>query len=126
MSRTIFPVTKDVAKMMQPIMGCKPCEKDVVVFAAGGFSNPKTVVPEAGLLVFITEGGVPEPDTPVSGGDDVVGVGVGVVTVGVGDAVAAGDDDVDDDGKMQEPVLGFELTITAAPPKSQLVGTGFF
>lgn len=45
------------------------------------------------------------PDTPVSGGDDVVGVGVGVVvTVGVGVAVAAGDDDVDDDGKMQEPV----------------------
>lgn len=46
--------------MMQPIMGCKPYEKDVVVFAEGGFSNPKTVVPEAGLLVFITEGGVPE------------------------------------------------------------------
>lgn len=113
--------------MMQPIKGCKPYEKDVVVFAAGGFPNPKTVVPEAGLLVFNTEGGVPEPDTPVSGGDDVVGVGVGVVvTVGVGVAVAAGDDDVDDDGKMQEPVLGFELTITAAPPKSQLVGTGFF
>lgn len=45
------------------------------------------------------------PDTPVSGGDDVVGVGVGiVVAVGVGVAVAVGDVDVDDDGKMQEPV----------------------
>lgn len=30
------------------------------MFAAGGFSYPKTVVPEAGLLVFNTEGGVPE------------------------------------------------------------------
>ena len=60
MSRTIFPVTKDVAKMIQPIKGCKPYEKDVVVFATGGFPNPKTVVPEAGLLVFNTEGGVPE------------------------------------------------------------------
>lgn len=45
------------------------------------------------------------PDTPVSGGDDVVGVGVGIVVgVGVGVAVAVGDVDVDDDGKMQEPV----------------------
>ena len=60
MSRTIFPVTKDVAKMIQPIKGCKPYEKDVVVFATGGFPNPKTVVLEAGLLVFNTEGGVPE------------------------------------------------------------------
>lgn len=46
--------------MMQPTKGCKPQEKDAVVFAAGGFSYPKTVVPEAGLLVFNTEGGVPE------------------------------------------------------------------
>lgn len=45
------------------------------------------------------------PDTPVSGGDDVVGGVVGVVVaVGVGVAFAVGDDDVDDDGKMQEPV----------------------
>lgn len=61
MSRTNFPVTKDVTKMMQPIKGCKPDEKDVDVFAGGGLSNPKPVVPEAGLLlVFNTVGGVPE------------------------------------------------------------------
>lgn len=60
MSRTIFPVTKDVARMMQPIKGCKPDEKDVDVLTAGGFSDPKKgVVPEAGSLEFNTEGGLP-------------------------------------------------------------------
>jgi len=135
MSRTIFPVTKDVAKMMQPIMGCKPDEKDVdVLTAAGGPSDPKKgVVPEAGSLEFNTEGGVPYPDTPAPDGDGGVGdggvgVGVGVVVVavvgvgvGVGFAVA-----IADDAKMQEPMLGLALTIVAVPPKSQLVGAGFF
>lgn len=134
MSRTNFPVTKDVTKMMQPIKGCKPDEKDVDVFAGGGLSNPKPVVPEAGLLlVFNTVGGVPEPDTSVPGGDVVVGVGVGVGIVVVGGVgvgvvvvvVGVGVDD-DDNGKMHEPVLGLVLTIMAVPPKSQLVGAGFF
>lgn len=58
MSRTIFPVTKDVARMMQPIKGCKPDEKDVDVLTTGGVSK-NGVVPEAGSLEFNTEGGVP-------------------------------------------------------------------
>lgn len=62
--------------------------------------------------------------------DSVVGVGVNgdaVVGVGVvGDAVVGDVEDEADVAKMQEPELGFTLVMVAAPPKSQLVCTGFF
>lgn len=45
-----------------------------------------------------TEGGLLEPDVPAP----------------------------EDDGKTQEPELGLVLTMLAVPPKSQLVGAGFF
>ena len=64
--------------------------------------------------------GATEPGTAPPVDEAVVGAGV----PGVGVA----DDDVEDPdaGKTQEPVLGFELAIMAAPPKSQLVCPGFF
>lgn len=58
MSRTTFPVTKDVTRKMHPIKGCKPDETDVETLAAGGVSSG--IIPEAGSLVFNTDGGVSE------------------------------------------------------------------
>lgn len=112
--------------MMQPTKGWKPFDMDSEVVAVGGISlMPEGIIPKPESLPFDTVGGA-KPDTaaPV---EDVVGAGVpdiGVVVVGVG---VAGDDVEDPDaGKTQEPVLGFELVIRAAPPKSQLVCAGFF
>lgn len=134
----IFLVTKDVTRNTQLKKGCKLEEMDTVAFTIGGLSEPKiVVVAEAGLVAFIINGGEPEPDIVGPDGgdnDDIVGVGIEDVGVGGGgvedDGVGVGveDDDVDDedDGYMQEPVLGLVLTIMAAPPKSQLEDTGFF
>lgn len=58
------------------------------------------------------------PIVGLRGVDCVGGVRDGVIGV-----VADADDD---DGKMQDPELGLVLTKVAAPPKSQLVGAGFF
>lgn len=117
--------------------------------------KPGIIPDDAGLLLeFNTEGGVPYPKGPVPEDDDddvggAVGIdGVASVTgLGGGSSIGLGggsigldcvggvgdddfgvvvDDDDDDDGKMQEPVLGFVLTKVAVPPKSQLVGAGFF
>lgn len=135
-------VTNDTIRRMQPTEGLKliECEADVV-FTTGGLSDPKSgIVPDAGLLEFNTEGGVPYPNGPVT---DVVGGAVGIDGVGVtelgGGSVGldsvggvGGDDfgvavvDDDEDGKTHEPELGFVLTKVAVPPKSQLVGAGFF
>jgi len=54
-------VTNDTIRRMQPTEGLKliECEADVV-FTTGGLSDPKSgIVPDAGLLEFNTEGGVP-------------------------------------------------------------------
>lgn len=54
-------VTNDTIRTMQPTEGLKliECEADVV-FTTGGLSYPKSgIVPDAGLLEFNTEGGVP-------------------------------------------------------------------
>lgn len=112
--------------MMQLIKGCKPADMDVVdVFTPGGASEPNTVVEdEPGVLEFKTEVGVMEPGMPAPDVDDVAGVAVGVVAVGVG--VAVGVDCDAEDGYMQDPLLGLVFTMVAAPPKSQLVGAGFF
>lgn len=114
-------------------MTCDPADVDVLT--TGGLSDPK---PDAGLLEFNTPGGATEPDVPGAGdvvtGDEVVVAG-GVVEDGWaggvnadvgGDGGADDDEEEDDDGKTQEPVLGLVLTIIAVPPKSQLVGDGFF
>lgn len=116
MVRIIFLVTKVVTKKTQPTDGCKLAEVDVVVLKPGGLSLPNSGMdPEAGLLEFNTEGGVPEPDTPSPGGgiDVIAGGGVvevdggvvdvdgGVVDVGVGVVDAGfgvvGVEDDDDD-----------------------------
>lgn len=50
-----------IIKTIQPVKGfrARGCEADVV-FTIGGLSDPKSgIVPEAGLLEFNTEGGVP-------------------------------------------------------------------
>ncbi|PQP96695.1 hypothetical protein Pyn_09895 [Prunus yedoensis var. nudiflora] len=46
--------------MTQPTDGCKLAEVDVVVLKPGGLSLQHGMDPEAGLLEFNTEGGVPE------------------------------------------------------------------
>jgi hypothetical protein len=54
-------VTNGIIKTIQPVKGfrARGCEADVV-FTIGGLSDPKSgIVPEAGLLEFNTEGGVP-------------------------------------------------------------------
>lgn len=53
--------TNDNIRTMQPVKGFRPMECEVdVVFTMGGLSVPKSgMVPEAGLLEFNTEGGVP-------------------------------------------------------------------
>lgn len=83
------------------------------------------MVAEAGLLVFSTVGGVPEPDIAGHDDDDVVVGDVIVGNEGVGDDDDEDEDD-DDDRKTQDPVLGLMLTIMAVPPKSQLDAVGFF
>ncbi|WVY97639.1 hypothetical protein V8G54_029790 [Vigna mungo] len=103
---------------MQPAEGLKliECEADVV-FTTGGLSDPKSgIVPDAGLLEFNTEGGVPYPNGPVTdvvGG--AVGIDVGVTGLGGGSVgldcvggVGGGDFGVavvddDEDRKMHEP-----------------------
>lgn len=94
MSRTTFPVTKDVTRKMHPIKGCKPDETDVESLAAGGVNSG--VIPEAGSLVFNTDGGVSEPGTPAPDDEAVVGVGV-VGSVGVAVVGGGNDDDGTDD-----------------------------
>lgn len=58
-----FPVTNVVTKTMKHRKGCKLVEsEDGVVSTPGGLSDPKAgmvPIPEAGLLEFNTEGGVP-------------------------------------------------------------------
>lgn len=101
---------------------------DSEVVVVGGILSlmPEGIVPKPESLPFGTVGGA-NPGTAAPVVEDVVGAGVpdiGVVVVGVG---VAGDEVEDPDaGKTQEPVLGFELVIMAAPPKSQLVCAGFF
>lgn len=110
MPRTIVLVTKDVTRKMKPRNGFKPTALEVdELVKPGGLSNPKSgVVP---VLVFNTEGGVPEPGTaPHDGaaGFVTVGVeGVGLIVVGVvvgvdgvganGGVVEDGEAVVDDD-----------------------------
>lgn len=106
--------------MMQPINGCKLLDVEIEALALEGLSpKPAAVPPYAGLLLLKIDGLIEPGAAPDD--DDVVGIGVAVI----GDVV---DDDVEDAdvGKMQEPVLGFTFVVTAVPPKSQLVCTGFF
>lgn len=109
---------------------------DVDELKLGGVS-PKPEVPstDVGLLEFNTEGGMTDPGTDTPPDDDVVGVGVGVVpvrgdvAVGVGLVPVGGDDVVacdDDVGYTHVPLLGLAVVIVALPPKSQLIGDGFF
>lgn len=113
--------------MMKPIRGCKPFDMDSEVVVVGGIPSlmPEGIIPLESLPFDTVGGANPGITAPVE--EDVVGGGVpdiGVVVVGLG---VAGDDVEDPDaGKTQEPVLGFELVIMAAPPKSQLVCAGFF
>lgn len=59
---------------------------------------------------------MPIPDDPV---DPIPVLDVGGFRLDV--------DELDEDeGYMQVPVLGLVVTTIAAPPKSQLVGAGFF
>lgn len=55
-------VTNEIISTMLEVkgFGCRVCEAEVV-FTTGGLSDPKSVgiVPDAGLLEFKTEGGVP-------------------------------------------------------------------
>lgn len=78
-------MTNDTIRTMQPREGLKPTECDAdVVFTTGGVSDPKPgIVPEAGLLEFNTEGGVPYPKGPVPEVDDVGGGTVGIDGEGV-------------------------------------------
>lgn len=55
MSRTIFVVTKDVTRTIQPIKGCKPDEKDVDELTGGLKFG---IIPEAGSPVSNTVGGL--------------------------------------------------------------------
>lgn len=83
-----------------------PAEREnELLVAAVGLSEPKTVLEPPELLVFKTD----EPELePV------------VVEAGLKPETEL------EDGYMQDPELGLTLTVMAVPPKSQLVGTGFF
>ena len=137
----------DTIRIVKPTKGLKLTEREAeVVFTTGGLSEAKPgIIPDAGLLEFNTEGGAPYPKGPVPEDEDVGGAvgidGSGVNGLGGGSAIGLDcvggvggddfgivvvDDDDEDDGKMHEPVLGFVLTKVAVPPKSQLVGAGFF
>lgn len=110
-------MTMDTATAMQLTKGFKVLDTapEEVVAVAGGIS-PKPVAPppSAGLLAFMTVGGVPEPRPAPSM--------AGVVVVG---DIVAGDaeeeEEEEDVVNMQEPELGLTLVIIAVPPKSQLV-----
>lgn len=116
--------------------GRKPFDADAV-FPSGGLAPkaPSPVEPGSGFPKLNPGGGDcvpgivdPEDDVGV-GKDDDVGVGKDVGLTGaciVGVVGVEDDDDDDDDGKMHEPMLGLVVVTVAAPPKSQLVGTGFF
>lgn len=140
-----------MSRMKQLLEGCNCGDMDSKVLLAGLSVKP----PKPGPLAFKMFGETPElvGVAPVKGGgiaaagfvvglvgveNDGVGGGINVaggpvgnevggVIVAAGDGIAGGDDDDEDDvGKMHEPVLGFELVMAAAPPKSQLVVAGFF
>lgn len=104
--------------MMQQTRGCKPFDMDSEVVVVGGILSlmPEGIIPKPESFTFGTVGGA-KTGTAAPVDEDVVGAGVpdiGVVVVVVG---VAGDDKEDPDaGKTQEPVLGFELVIMAAPP----------
>lgn len=88
-----------------------------------GKPDPKSDDPEIPeLLAFSTDDPGSEPDALVTG--LVVDV-VGAVDPGLYPAVELIGEDMDD-AKTQVPELGLALASIAAPPKSQLVGAGFF
>lgn len=122
----ILPATTDVARMTNPMNGCKLMDVEVDEFKLGGVSpKPDEPSTDAGLLEF-NIGGVTDPGTDPS--PDEVAVGDGVVAVGGDRVVAVGGDGVCDDdvGYTHAPLLGLVVVIIALPPKSQLVCTGFF
>lgn len=56
--RISFPAEKEATRMMKPMMGCRAAESAGTELPIGGESGPKVVgKPEAGSLVFDTEGG---------------------------------------------------------------------
>lgn len=114
----------EATRTMQPTRGCNSFDMDSEVVVVGGILSPipEGIVPKPESLPFVTVGGA-KPGIAAPVDEDVVGTGV----PDIGVVVVAGDDKEDPDaGKTQEPVLGFELVIMAAPPKSQLVCAGFF
>lgn len=122
-------VMMDATVTSEPMKGRRFLDTDAV-FMSGGLApkapNPVPVpVPAgSGFPKLNPGGGDCVPVDP--GDDDVVGVGKEVGLTGawvIGDVGVVEDDD---DGKTHEPVLGLLVVTTAAPPKSQLVGTGFF
>lgn len=115
----------EASRMMKLMKGFKLLDMDIEVVTVGGMLSPRPVgiSPKAGLLEFNTVGGAPVPGIATPVVDDVVGTST---VPGVGIYVTGDDVEVVEFGKMQEPVLGFELVITAVPPKSQLVCVGFF
>lgn len=120
---------KMIGGMPDPV-GTAPVE-DAVVGAAGYVVTGDTVAGgvRAGFTVTgdTVAGGVTVTGDTVTGGVTVIGDTVGGVRAGLtvtGDA-AVGDVEAADVTNTHEAELGFILVMTAAPPKSQLVGTGF-
>lgn len=115
---------KMIGGMPEPV-GTAPVEDDVVGVGVAGYGVTGDTVAGGVRAGFTVTG-----DTVAGGvragltvtGDAVGGVNAGLVVTG--DAVA-GDVEAADVANTHEAELGFVWVMTAAPPKSQLVGTGF-
>lgn len=108
---------KIVGGVPKPV-GAAPVEDAVVGVGEGFMMTGDAVVGGVGVVVGV--GFVVTGEAVVGG----IGVGVGVGLVVTGEAVVGGAEAAEV-ANMQDAELGFVVVMTAAPPKSQLVGTGF-